>query len=176
MSKILPGEWSCNLNMFLTIFVCYAEPKVVQPKNHIIHFKSTTPPPSPPPAGATKRVKVTSEETREKKVEVEVPNIEGVTRSGEPEKVFGEANLVESTVASSTDVGKVGSSSAACKEPSLIWPDDTPDDYYYRSYGDCRAGEARAPIWKLKQGDTFVDFSMCREWFRGAFPLLEVNY
>ncbi|MFS7936370.1 hypothetical protein Hanom_Chr05g00414791 [Helianthus anomalus] len=38
----------------------------------------------------------------------------------------------------------------------------------------CCADEVHAPVWNLKQKDTFDDFGACREWFLGAFPPVEV--
>ena len=38
-----------------------------------------------------------------------------------------------------------------------IRPGETAGDYYYRSYKINRAGLPHEPIWKLKQGDAFID-------------------
>ncbi|MFS7966845.1 hypothetical protein Hanom_Chr09g00778631 [Helianthus anomalus] len=57
----------------------------------------------------------------------------------------------------------VSSFSAQHKEPSPTRPEDTLGDHYYRSYNDNRAKEIHAPVWKLKQGDTFSNFATCRE-------------
>ncbi|MFS7948069.1 hypothetical protein Hanom_Chr06g00555651 [Helianthus anomalus] len=44
------------------------------------------------------------------------------------------------------------------EEGSPICPEETLGDYYYRSYSEKRASEIHAPVWKLKQGDTFSDW------------------
>ncbi|KAJ0948367.1 hypothetical protein HanRHA438_Chr01g0026411 [Helianthus annuus] len=62
------------------------------------------------------------------------------------------------------------------KEDSPIRPEETPGDYYYRSYFDRRASEIHAPVWKLKQGDTFSDWQVCRDWLQGVFPPVEVKF
>ncbi|MFS7965397.1 hypothetical protein Hanom_Chr09g00761791 [Helianthus anomalus] len=59
-------------------------------------------------------------------------------------------------------------------EPSPIQPEDTLGDIYYISYNEDRAGEIHAPVWGVKQGDTFYTFPPYREWFLGAFPPGEV--
>ncbi|MFS7946248.1 hypothetical protein Hanom_Chr06g00533781 [Helianthus anomalus] len=35
---------------------------------------------------------------------------------------------------------------------------------------ESRANEPHAPVWNLKQNDTFVDFGACMEWYLGVFP------
>ncbi|KAJ0788418.1 hypothetical protein HanPI659440_Chr05g0191451 [Helianthus annuus] len=47
------------------------------------------------------------------------------------------------------------------EEDSPIRPEETLGDYYYRSYSEKRASEIHAPLWKLKQGDTFSDWQIC---------------
>ncbi|MFS7929913.1 hypothetical protein Hanom_Chr04g00337991 [Helianthus anomalus] len=39
-----------------------------------------------------------------------------------------------------------------------------------------RAFDIHAPVWKLKQGDTFSDWKLCRDWFQGAFPPNEIKF
>ncbi|KAJ0639883.1 hypothetical protein HanLR1_Chr16g0608791 [Helianthus annuus] len=62
------------------------------------------------------------------------------------------------------------------EEDSPIHPEETLGDYYYRSYSDKRASDIHAPIWKLKQGDTFSDWQICRDWLQGVFPPAEVKF
>ncbi|MFS7912968.1 hypothetical protein Hanom_Chr02g00136151 [Helianthus anomalus] len=57
---------------------------------------------------------------------------------------------------------------------SPIRPDETLGDIYYKSYDEGRADDIHAPVWKVRQGDTFSTFAPCREWFMGAFPPSEV--
>ncbi|KAJ0727096.1 hypothetical protein HanPI659440_Chr12g0477971 [Helianthus annuus] len=57
------------------------------------------------------------------------------------------------------------------EEDSPIRPDETPGDYYYRTYSEKRASEIHVPVWKLKQGDTFSDWQVCRDWLQGTFRL-----
>ncbi|KAF5813603.1 hypothetical protein HanRHA438_Chr03g0111631 [Helianthus annuus] len=49
------------------------------------------------------------------------------------------------------------------EEDSPIRPDETLGDYYYRTYSEKRASEIHAPVWKVKQGDTFSDWQVCRD-------------
>ncbi|MFS7899896.1 hypothetical protein Hanom_Chr15g01388621 [Helianthus anomalus] len=51
------------------------------------------------------------------------------------------------------------------EEDSPIRPDDTPGDYYYyyRTYSKKRASDIHTHVWKLKQGDTFLDWQVCRD-------------
>ncbi|KAJ0699338.1 hypothetical protein HanRHA438_Chr10g0438841 [Helianthus annuus] len=62
------------------------------------------------------------------------------------------------------------------EEESPICPDGTPGDYYYRSYTEKRVAGLHAPIWKLKQGDTFSNWQVCRDSFQGAFPPAEIKF
>ncbi|KAF5763959.1 hypothetical protein HanRHA438_Chr15g0698631 [Helianthus annuus] len=62
------------------------------------------------------------------------------------------------------------------EEDSPIHPDETPGDYYYRTYSEKRASEIHAYVWKLKQGDTFSDWQVCRDWLQGIFPPAEVKF
>ncbi|KAJ0500705.1 hypothetical protein HanRHA438_Chr11g0491891 [Helianthus annuus] len=62
------------------------------------------------------------------------------------------------------------------EEDSPIRPKETPGDYYYRRYSEKRASEIHAPMWKLKQGDTFLDWQVCRDWLQGIFPPAEVKF
>ncbi|KAF5778705.1 hypothetical protein HanXRQr2_Chr12g0550631 [Helianthus annuus] len=61
-------------------------------------------------------------------------------------------------------------------ENSPIRPDETPGDYYYRCYSEKKADEIHAPVWKLKKGDTFFDWRVCRDWLQGTFPLGEIKF
>ncbi|MFS8003819.1 hypothetical protein Hanom_Chr13g01218351 [Helianthus anomalus] len=61
-------------------------------------------------------------------------------------------------------------------ENSPIHPDETPGDYYYRCYSEKQADEVHAPVWKLKKGDTFSDWRVCREWLHGNFPPGEIKF
>ncbi|KAJ0786239.1 hypothetical protein HanOQP8_Chr02g0053051 [Helianthus annuus] len=62
------------------------------------------------------------------------------------------------------------------EEDSPIRPEETPGDYYYRSYSERKASEIHAPVWKLKKGDTFSYWQVCRDWLQGTFPLAEVKF
>ncbi|MFS7969585.1 hypothetical protein Hanom_Chr09g00810951 [Helianthus anomalus] len=62
------------------------------------------------------------------------------------------------------------------EEDFLIRPDETPGDYYYRTYSVKRASEIHAPMWKIKQGDTFLDWQVCRDWLQGIFPPAEIKF
>ncbi|KAM0040508.1 hypothetical protein Hdeb2414_s0012g00394781 [Helianthus debilis subsp. tardiflorus] len=62
------------------------------------------------------------------------------------------------------------------EEDSPIRPDETPVDYYYRTYSEKRASDIHAPVWKLKQGDTFSDWQVCRDWLQGAFPPAKIKF
>ncbi|KAJ0548225.1 hypothetical protein HanRHA438_Chr00c10g0848261 [Helianthus annuus] len=62
------------------------------------------------------------------------------------------------------------------EEDSPVRPEETLGDYYYRSYSDRRASEIHATVWKLKKGDTFSDWQICRDWFQGVFPPAEVKF
>ncbi|KAJ0810016.1 hypothetical protein HanPI659440_Chr01g0021821 [Helianthus annuus] len=79
---------------------------------------------------------------------------------------------------SDAEKSPVGDQGFICheKEDSPIRPEETPGDYYYRSYFDRRASEIHAPVWKLKQGDTFSDWQVCRDWLQGVFPPVEVKF
>ncbi|MFS8034087.1 hypothetical protein Hanom_Chr17g01577081 [Helianthus anomalus] len=61
-------------------------------------------------------------------------------------------------------------------ENSPIRPDENPGDYYYRCYSEKQADEIHAPMWKLKKGDTFSDWNVCREWMQGTFPPREIKF
>ncbi|KAJ0437145.1 hypothetical protein HanHA300_Chr16g0598701 [Helianthus annuus] len=61
-------------------------------------------------------------------------------------------------------------------ENSPIRPDETTGDYYYRCYSEKQADEVHAPVWKLKKGDTFSDWHVCREWLQGTFPPGEIKF
>ncbi|MFS7911574.1 hypothetical protein Hanom_Chr02g00119751 [Helianthus anomalus] len=39
-----------------------------------------------------------------------------------------------------------------------------------------RSPIAHAPVWSLKQKETFVEFGVCQDWFLGTFPWGEVNH
>ncbi|MFS7912104.1 hypothetical protein Hanom_Chr02g00125941 [Helianthus anomalus] len=62
------------------------------------------------------------------------------------------------------------------EEESPIRPDETPGDHYYRTYTERRAVDLHAPVWKLKQGDSFYDWQVCRDWFQGTFPPPEIKF
>ncbi|MFS8021445.1 hypothetical protein Hanom_Chr16g01427481 [Helianthus anomalus] len=55
-------------------------------------------------------------------------------------------------------------------------PEETLGDYYYRCYSEKRASDINAPVWKLKHGDTFSDWQICRDWLLGVFPPAEVKF
>ncbi|KAJ0561205.1 hypothetical protein HanHA300_Chr06g0220221 [Helianthus annuus] len=44
------------------------------------------------------------------------------------------------------------------------------------TYSEKRASDIHAPVWKLKQGDTFSDWQVCRDWLQGAFPPAEIKF
>ncbi|MFS8021682.1 hypothetical protein Hanom_Chr16g01430261 [Helianthus anomalus] len=57
-----------------------------------------------------------------------------------------------------------------------IGPKDTLGDIYYKTYTEEARGNAPPhPPWGLKQKDTFLEFSPCRDWFLNSFPPGEVN-
>ncbi|KAF5823372.1 hypothetical protein HanRHA438_Chr01g0038591 [Helianthus annuus] len=62
------------------------------------------------------------------------------------------------------------------EEETPIRLDETLDDYYYRSYTEKKAANLDTPVWKLKQCDTFVDWQVCWEWFKGVFPPSEIKF
>ncbi|MFS7954552.1 hypothetical protein Hanom_Chr07g00631861 [Helianthus anomalus] len=62
------------------------------------------------------------------------------------------------------------------EEDSQIRPDETLGDYYYKTYSEKRASDTHALVWKLKQGDSFSDWQVCREWFQGTFPPIEIKF
>ncbi|KAJ0749572.1 hypothetical protein HanLR1_Chr05g0171431 [Helianthus annuus] len=62
------------------------------------------------------------------------------------------------------------------EEDSPIRPEETLGDYYYRSYSEKRAFDIHAPVWKLKQGDTFSDWQVCRDWLQDVFPPTEIKF
>ncbi|MFS7899263.1 hypothetical protein Hanom_Chr05g00413811 [Helianthus anomalus] len=62
------------------------------------------------------------------------------------------------------------------EEDSSIFPDETPKDYYYRTYSEKRASNIHAPVWKLKQGNTFSDWKVYRDWLQGIFPPAEIKF
>ncbi|KAF5765488.1 hypothetical protein HanRHA438_Chr15g0716691 [Helianthus annuus] len=61
-------------------------------------------------------------------------------------------------------------------ENSHIRADETLGDYYYRCYSEKQADEVHMPVWKLKKGDTFSDWHVCREWLQGTFPPGEIKF
>ncbi|KAJ0788758.1 hypothetical protein HanPI659440_Chr05g0195651 [Helianthus annuus] len=62
------------------------------------------------------------------------------------------------------------------EEDSPIRPEESLGDYYYRSYSEKRAFDIHAPVWKLKQGDTFSDWQVCRDWLQDVFPPAEIKF
>ncbi|KAM0068593.1 hypothetical protein Hdeb2414_s0002g00074951 [Helianthus debilis subsp. tardiflorus] len=62
------------------------------------------------------------------------------------------------------------------EEDSPIHLEETLGDYYYRSYSEKIAFEIHAHVWKLKQGDTFSDWQICRDWLQGVFLPAEVKF
>ncbi|MFS8003049.1 hypothetical protein Hanom_Chr13g01209311 [Helianthus anomalus] len=57
-----------------------------------------------------------------------------------------------------------------------IGPKDTLGDIYYKTYTEDAHGDApHQPPWGLKQKDTFMEFSPCRDWYLNSFPPGEVN-
>ncbi|KAJ0623248.1 hypothetical protein HanIR_Chr01g0029721 [Helianthus annuus] len=39
-----------------------------------------------------------------------------------------------------------------------------------------KADGIQAPVWKLKKGDTFSDWRVCRDWLQGTFPPGEIKF
>ncbi|KAF5812738.1 hypothetical protein HanRHA438_Chr03g0101281 [Helianthus annuus] len=62
------------------------------------------------------------------------------------------------------------------EEDSPIRLEETLGDYYYRSYSEKRASDIHSTVWKLKQGDTFSDWQVCRDWLQGVFLYSEVKF
>ncbi|MFS8034129.1 hypothetical protein Hanom_Chr17g01577601 [Helianthus anomalus] len=59
------------------------------------------------------------------------------------------------------------------KKPRSLSPiraEDTLGDIYYKTYDESHANELHAPMWNLKQSDTFSKFRACREGMMRAFP------
>ncbi|MFS8026139.1 hypothetical protein Hanom_Chr16g01483421 [Helianthus anomalus] len=57
-----------------------------------------------------------------------------------------------------------------------IGPKDTLGDIYYKTYTEeDRDNVPHHPPWGLKQKDTFLEFSPCRDWFLNSFLPDEVN-
>ncbi|KAJ0694958.1 hypothetical protein HanPI659440_Chr15g0614701 [Helianthus annuus] len=61
-------------------------------------------------------------------------------------------------------------------ENSPIRPDETPGDYYYRTYSEKKASEIHTPVWNLKKWDTFSDWRVCHDWLQGTFPPGEIQF
>ncbi|KAJ0501205.1 hypothetical protein HanHA300_Chr11g0398141 [Helianthus annuus] len=90
--------------------------------------------------------------------------------------VEGEASGAEKHAEKPVD--KDARKDASGKKPrqhSSIRAEDTLGDIYSKTYDESRANEPHAPVWNLKQKDTFIDFGACREWYLGAFPPAEVD-
>ncbi|KAM0049501.1 hypothetical protein Hdeb2414_s0008g00286641 [Helianthus debilis subsp. tardiflorus] len=68
-----------------------------------------------------------------------------------------------------------GSFSDADKN-SPIRPDETLGDYYYRTYAEKNTSEIHVPVWNLKNGDTFSDWRVNRNWLQGTFPPREIKF
>ncbi|MFS8003132.1 hypothetical protein Hanom_Chr13g01210321 [Helianthus anomalus] len=68
-----------------------------------------------------------------------------------------------------------GSFSNAGKN-SPIRLDETLGDYYYRIYSEKDASDVHVPVWNLKNGDTFSDWRVCRDWLQGVFPPREIKF
>ncbi|MFS7969583.1 hypothetical protein Hanom_Chr09g00810931 [Helianthus anomalus] len=83
---------------------------------------------------------------------------------------------VEKPIEVDVELEKTGFIAHDEEEDSLIRPDETPGDYYYRTYSVKRASEIHAPMWKIKQGDTFSDWKVCRDWLQGIFPPAEIKF
>ncbi|KAJ0510650.1 hypothetical protein HanIR_Chr11g0543181 [Helianthus annuus] len=62
------------------------------------------------------------------------------------------------------------------EENSPICLKETSGDYSYRSYPEKKASEIHAPVWKLKKGNTFSNWQVCRAWLQGTFPPGEVKF
>ncbi|KAM0046810.1 hypothetical protein Hdeb2414_s0009g00320941 [Helianthus debilis subsp. tardiflorus] len=134
-----------------------------------------------------------------KTVEVETTDL-GVTKPMSPEVVARGPEKKKSIFEIEVTVITVPSSSAAASDPPKdnveenpvqvehgfvvhdeeknfpIRPDETPGNYYYRTYSEKRASDIHAPVWKLKQGDTFSDWQVCHDWLQGIFPLAEIKF
>ncbi|XP_021985627.1 titin homolog [Helianthus annuus] len=99
-------------------------------------------------AEAEKTVEAEVEKTVEAEVEVETTDA-GVTRPVSPEDSAQEnpENIEYQAFVVHDE-----------EEESPIRPDETPGDYYYRTYSEKGASDIHAPVWELKQGDTFSDW------------------
>ncbi|MFS7985903.1 hypothetical protein Hanom_Chr11g01004151 [Helianthus anomalus] len=91
---------------------------------------------------------------RRRIVETEAVDI-GVTQPKSPEVVTRQSEKGKSV--QDDPVITIPNSFAHNEEDSPIRPEETPVDYYYRSYLERKASEIHAPVWKLKKGDTFSD-------------------
>ncbi|MFS7978605.1 hypothetical protein Hanom_Chr10g00917401 [Helianthus anomalus] len=121
------------------------------------------------PLEKTEEVKKGVEKAVETEKAVEkTPEIGHVeTQNLEAEALRGSA---EGAGASGTGGGMDSPFKAHQSYPSPIQPDNTLADIYYKSYNTDRANDIHAPVWGVKQGDTFSTFGPCQELFTGAFP------
>ncbi|KAJ0588400.1 hypothetical protein HanIR_Chr04g0174221 [Helianthus annuus] len=113
------------------------------------------------------------------------PQVEKPTKSAQPDAPLHTAKVTSTTrepgssihKEKSTAAGGAGSGGAGGFVPqSPIDPKDIVGDLYYKTYTEEARGNAshQAP-WGLKQKDTFMEFSACRDWFLNSFPPGEVN-
>ncbi|MFS7952826.1 hypothetical protein Hanom_Chr07g00611461 [Helianthus anomalus] len=148
-------------------------------------------PPSSPRACIREQLEGTKvvETEVEKVVEVENPKVE------KPVEVEMETEKVVEPETADVDVARPKSPEVVARDPekgnsahedlgsfahdeenSPIRPEETPGDYYYRTYSEKKAYEIHAPLWKLKKGNTFSDWRVCRDWLQGTFPPAEVKF
>ncbi|KAJ0525685.1 hypothetical protein HanRHA438_Chr09g0395261 [Helianthus annuus] len=61
-------------------------------------------------------------------------------------------------------------------ENSPIRLEETPGDFFYRTYSEKKASEIHTPVWNLMKGDTFSDWRVCRDWLQGTFPPEDIQF
>ncbi|MFS7906268.1 hypothetical protein Hanom_Chr01g00057311 [Helianthus anomalus] len=154
-------------------------------------------PPSPPRASIGERLEGTKavEDEAKKVSEVENPEVE------KPVEVEVELEKVVDPETADVDAAHPKSFEVAARDPekgksvnvarspsgdkgffahneenSHIRQEETPGDYYYRTYIENQSSEIHAPVWKLKKVDTFSDWRVCRYWLQGTFPPTKVKF
>ncbi|MFS7936735.1 hypothetical protein Hanom_Chr05g00419271 [Helianthus anomalus] len=99
----------------------------------------------------------------------------GSAGGAQAEGVLRDATAAGGDVGGSDAAARKDASGKKPRQPSPICVEDTLGDIYYKTYDETRATETHAPVWNLKQNDTFADFGACRESYLGSFPSSEVH-
>ncbi|MFS7945762.1 hypothetical protein Hanom_Chr06g00527961 [Helianthus anomalus] len=88
----------------------------------------------------------------------------------------GGAGAGVNVLSSAFAAGQAGAGSQSSMPHPPIGPKPTLGDIYYKTYIEEACDDApHHPPWGLKQKDTFLEFSPCRDWFLNSFPPGEVN-